>query len=70
MLDKTTDNRIIIIITIILSPPRFLQARELWGPFLESSGNLAGPISIFLNVFFANYTVNTDRYLVSVFIEL
>ena len=27
-----------------------------WGPFLESSGNLPGLISIFLKVFFADYT--------------
>ena len=27
------------------------------GPFLESTGNLPGPISRFLNVFFADYTV-------------
>ena len=27
------------------------------GPFSRSPGNLSGPISIFLNVFFADYTV-------------
>ena len=28
-----------------------------WGPFLESPGNLPGPISLVLNVFFAEYTM-------------
>ena len=34
-----------------------------WGPSLESPGNLSGPISIFLNAFFADYTVITDMVL-------
>ena len=34
--------------------------RETRGPFIDSSGNLPGPISIFLNVFFADNTAITD----------
>ena len=30
------------------------------GPFLESPGNLPGPISIFVNVFFADCAMITD----------
>ena len=34
-----------------------------WGPFLKGPGNLPGPISLFLNVFFAGYTMITDMVL-------
>ena len=33
------------------------------GLFLERTGNLSGPVSIFLNVFFADCTVITDMVL-------
>ena len=41
----------------------FVVVSRPWGPFLDSTGNLPGPISIFVNVFFADYTVITDMVL-------
>ena len=41
-----------------------------WGPFLESPGNLPGPLSIFLNVFSPITQWLQALYLANVIIEL
>ena len=41
----------------------YAYERETRGLFLESSGNLPDPISLYLNVFFSDNTVITDMVL-------